>query len=113
MNELQTIIDQAGALVGLAPGQLAALCAWLLAVQTLIKLAHARIIEPLFNRIITNVAETPETDDDTLLFNVLKSKTYRLVAFLCDVLLRIKLPSAAQVFAAPVTTSPPAEPQGG
>jgi hypothetical protein len=107
MNELQAIIDQVGALFGLNPGVLAAALAWLLGVQTLIKLVHNIVLQPLFDRIITRIAETPEAYDDGVLYAVLKSKPYRFIAFVADVLLRIKLPSVASVFPAVANPAPP------
>lgn len=70
-----------------------------LALEKLLKLAQP-ILLGAANRAIARVAATAETDDDDLMMSALRSKPWRILGFALDLLVRVKLPTAADLEAA-------------
>lgn len=102
MTEIQPVIDQLSALFGGKTGWISTTIAWLFGLQTLARLLNGMFIQPFFDSIVKKIAESPEKDDDLILYRILSSKIYRVVAFILDVgFLHIKLPNVAGVFNVP------------
>lgn len=65
-------------------------------------------LQGLATKALLYVQGTPETDDDAWIENILKSKAYRVVAFLVDWTTSIKMPTSASI--AKVVTDEPKPP---
>lgn len=72
------------------------LAVYWLAAEKILKLVQPFLIG-FVNRAIARAVETSDTDDDHFIEVVLKSKAWRLIGFLLDLLVRIKLPTAADL----------------
>lgn len=77
-------------------GWLATLIVWIGAVRLAAKPLSAIILQ-FFNGAVSFVVSSPELDDDQLVIRILKSRSYRIVAFFVDYLASVKLPTSDSV----------------
>lgn len=92
MNDMQPLID----LMSGKFGWFATLLAWIGALRLPAKLLQGWL-QRLGTALVARVLASPEPDDDALLRRCLESLTYRVIALFADVLLSIKLPTAASL----------------
>lgn len=85
-------------------------CAWVVCVQTVMKLIQPPI-RNVFTRAIERAVDTDDPDDDTILNRIFASKFYRAIAFTLDLIVRFKLPGTRELNEALAakanTTKPP------
>lgn len=104
MNELVT---QLTALLGGQQGWIPAVAGWVTASRVFFKTFNSVLVQPVFNKAIAIIAESPDKDDDAILYALLSSKLYRAFAFIVDLAASIKLPNVKTVFSEPTTDISP------
>ena len=79
------------ALLGGDNGTTAAVIAWIGAIRVPLKLVSGWL-QDLMTKALARVADTEDVEDDKLVAAVLRSKLYRLIAFVVDLAFSFKLP---------------------
>ena len=87
MEELKPLLD----LLGGESGRIAQIVVWIGAIRIPAKIVSGSI-QSAAERAIARVVATEDSEDDILLEKVLKSRTYRIGAFLIDWVFSVKLP---------------------
>ncbi|MBC8095741.1 MAG: hypothetical protein H7Y43_08005 [Akkermansiaceae bacterium] len=91
MTELQPLLNLLGGKLGWLP----AATAWLLAIQTAMKFINSRLQAFLTER-MANIAASESSDDDEYFGAFLQRGWYRKLAFVLDLVFRLKLPTYAE-----------------
>lgn len=73
-------------------GWLLALAAWMASARVALK-PFSAMLQSKMTSALARVAESPETDDDTLVCRILSGRTYRAMAMLLDLVCSFKLPT--------------------
>lgn len=76
-------------------GWVATAVSWLLAIQTALKFVNAHLQAALTAKMV-DIATSGDQLDIDWFDAILQKKTYRLIAFLLDLILRLKLPTHAE-----------------
>lgn len=90
MNELQPLLDLLTAKYGWA----ATVIGWMGMLRIPMKLAQTWL-QNTMTRLIQRVRETPDLEDDEMIKHLLSARWYRWLSLLMDVILSVKLPTAA------------------
>lgn len=92
MDDLQPLLSLLGA-------KYAAIAAYWLAAEKLLKLLQP-VILGRFNAAIERAVATEDPEDEALLRRLFSSPAYRTLAFVADLLIRLKLPGNTELNAA-------------